>query len=244
MNSAVKIELKNFDEGVERLRILTLPAEKRKRYLRRMLGKARSLARQNVKAQREVDGSPFVPRQEKKRAKWGTATGERIKKAKLLWNLAKAKLLNIRVDDYEASIRYQNPVTGKIAARHHYGGWETIKTKVVNYKYACDPKNKKTKPLFKIGCNMFQACMLCRLGYTDKNGSRPNWRQIMKTVTAQQAAFAIDKLKEAAGIRMKVTRVHAPARPFFGMTSAQFWEAHDEVWPTINKHWGRGRRRA
>lgn len=244
MNSAVKIELKNFDEGLEKLRLIQLPPEQRKRYLRRMLGKARILARQNVKAQREVDGASFVPRKEKKKAKWGTATGERIKKAKLLWNIAKAKLFNIWVDDYEASIRYQNPVTGKIAARHQYGGWETIKTKLVNYKYDCEPKNKKTKPLFKIGCTMSQACMLYRLGYTDKNGSRLAWQSIMKTVTAQQAAFAIDKLKEAAGIRMKETRVYAPARPFLGMTSAQFWEAHDEVWPTINKHWGRGRRRA
>lgn len=242
MNSSVKIELKNFDKGIERLRLIQLPAEQRKRYLRRMLGKARSLARKNVKAQREVDGGSFVPRQEKKKAKWGTASKNKIKKGKLLWNLAKAKLLNIRVDDYEASIRYQNPVTGKIAARHQYGLAEKFQVKKIIYPFGVDPR-KRRRPAFKGGCTIHQACMMYRMAFVYR-GMRPGWRWIMKNIPKAKAGYILEDLMKKAKYGTAPEIMKAPARPFLGMTSAQFWEAHDEVWPTINQHWGRGRRRA
>ena len=242
MNKTVKVELKNFDEGVERLRLVTLPPEQRKRYLRRMLGQARKLARKNVKAQREVDGGSFVPRKERTKAKWGAAAGDKLKKGKLLWNLAKAKLFNIWVDDYEATIRYQNPVTGAIAMRHQKGLSERFQVKKIIYPFYVNPK-KRRRPAFPGGCTIHQACMMFRMGFVYR-GRRPDWRWIMKNIPKVKAGYILDALMKKAKYGTAPEIMKVPARPFLGMTSEQFWAAHDEVWPTINKHWGRGRRRS
>lgn len=90
------------------------PAE-RKRLMRDLIRTLRQRNQQRIRAQKNIDGSPYAPRKKNLRSKTG-----RIRNAPMFAKLRQAKYLRISATSDDAAIRITGSA-GKIATIHHKG---------------------------------------------------------------------------------------------------------------------------
>lgn len=102
--------------------ILNLPEGKRRTLMRSVGRRVRKNARDNTRAQENIDGSKWAPRKKRKdKIEYGR-NGKRKNNGKMLKNITKGKHLNVRTVGSDAvKVDWARPGIGRLAKQHQDG---------------------------------------------------------------------------------------------------------------------------
>ena len=195
------------------LALLELPPQLRRRLLNNVTKRVRSMSRKRVRAQQNLDGSPFEARK-------GSTKGKKKMEAGL------AKLLQVtRVSSDEAELGWKNALTRWVASQQHNG---------VSERRTAAQMRRWNKVPPGIACTEKQAKRLRRLGFrTRQKGkkilSRPSVAWIQEHVNYAKAGLLIrilnDERTESSGAQS--WDITLPKRQFLGVSSGN--ETNDLV---------------
>ena len=187
------------------LALLELPPQLRRRLLNNVTKRVRSMSRKRVRAQQNLDGSPFEARK-------GSAKGKKKMEAGL------AKLLQVtRVSSDEAELGWKNALTRWVASQQHNGASE---------RRTAAQMRRWNKVPPGIACTDKQAKRLRRLGVrTRQKGkktlTRPSVAWIQEHVNYAKAGLLIrilnDERTESSGAQS--WDITLPKRQFLGVSS-------------------------
>ena len=195
------------------LALLELPPQLRRRLLNNVTKRVRSMSRKRVRAQQNLDGSPFEARK-------GSTKGKKKMEAGL------AKLLQVtRVSSDEAELGWKNALTRWVASQQHNG---------VSERRTAAQMRRWNKVPPGIACTEKQAKRLRRLGFrTRQKGkktlTRPSVAWIQEHVNYAKAGLLIrilnDERTESSGAQS--WDITLPKRQFLGVSSGN--ETNDLV---------------
>jgi hypothetical protein len=202
-----------FDMNIEgllglqaQLALLSLSPKLRRRLLTRVGKRIRTLSAKRVRAQKKLDGSPFVPRK---------ASTKR--RRKMLGGLIKAKYLDVvKATPEQATVGWKNRLMGFIAAEHHAGR---------SRRYTAAQARNANPISYDSACTTEQAKRLRRLGFKVRKASegkrgkarwvRPSVAWITGNIKYGQAGLLIRELKgERSGPGS--WEIKLPKRDFLG----------------------------
>lgn len=221
------------------LEALALPPVLRRRLLTRTARLVIAQAKQNVKSQTTINGSPMVPRK-RLPSKWrkvyhrdGTTTFKKANK-RMLFDIVKGKYLGIKRPQTpsEALIHFFCEA-GYVANKHQLGGQATgAMHDAVTFPRSIDDAKlnltakRQTLASGSVGCSARQSAMLLRLGVFNNQ----SW--CMSNVSGFAASKIIeDKIGSAKMSKVKDT---TPARPFLGVNDAQIQSYREYVMQTLH----------
>lgn len=195
------------------LALLDLPPQLRRRLLNNVTKRVRSMSRKRVRAQQNLDGSPFEARK-------GSAKGKKKMEAGL------AKLLQVtRVSAVEAELGWKNALTRWVASQQHNG---------VSERRTAAQMRRWNKVPPGIACTEKQAKSLRRLGFRTrqkgkKTPTRPSVAWIQEHVNYAKAGLLIrilsDERTESSGAQS--WDITLPKRQFLGVNNGN--ETNDLV---------------
>jgi len=186
----------------EQLALLALPPQLRRRLLNQVTKRVRTMSRKRQRAQQNVDGSAFAPRQ-----------GDGKGKKKMEAGLAKLMVVT-RLTADEAELGWKNALTRWVAAQQHNG--------VSERRTAAQMRRwNKTPP--GLAATEKQAKRLCRLGFRvrqvgKKSLTRPSVAWIQEHVNYAKAGLLIrildEQRSESSGAQS--WEITLPKRQFIG----------------------------
>lgn len=189
----------------EQLALLELPAQLRRRLLNNVAKRVRTMSRQRIRNQQNLDGSPFAPRKNPEK-------GQKKMEAGL------GKLLFVtRLTSDEAELGWRNGLTRWIAAQQHHGKSE---------RRTAAQMRRWNRVLPNQGASERQAKRLRRLGFRvrqagKKSLSRPSVGWIQEHVQYHQAGLLIRILQgeKAEGSGKQSWEITLPKRQFLGAST-------------------------
>lgn len=189
----------------EQLALLALPPQLRRRLLNQVTKRVRTMSRKRQRAQQNLDGSAFAPRQ-----------GDGKGKKKMEAGLAKLMVVT-RLTADEAELGWKNALTRWVAAQQHNG--------VSERRTAAQMRRwNKTPP--GLAATEKQAKRLRRLGFRvrqagKKSLTRPSVAWIQEHVNYAKAGLLIrildDERSESSGAQS--WEITLPKRQFIGVNS-------------------------
>ncbi|UVK90189.1 virion morphogenesis protein [Pseudomonas sp. B21-051] len=189
----------------EQLALLALPPQLRRRLLNQVTKRVRTMSRKRQRAQQNLDGSAFAPRQ-----------GDGKGKKKMEAGLAKLMVVT-RLTADEAELGWKNALTRWVAAQQHNG--------VSERRTAAQMRRwNKTPP--GLAATEKQAKRLRRLGFRvrqagKKSLTRPSVAWIQEHVNYAKAGLLIrildDQRSESSGAQS--WEITLPKRQFIGVNS-------------------------
>lgn len=201
------LDVRGFVDVSDQLALLDIPPKLRRRLLNNVAKRVRSLSRQRVRKQEDIDGSAFAPRKTKVKGKKKMESGL----AKLL------EVTNLSAD--QAVLGWRNGLTRWIAAQQHNGSTER-RTAAQMRRWSSVPSG--------IAASEKQAKRLRRLGFKarteGKRGlSRPSIAWIQGHISYAQAGLIIriltDGNTESSGA--KSWDITVPKRAFLGASEQE-----------------------
>jgi hypothetical protein len=186
----------------EQLALLALPPQLRRRLLNQVTKRVRTMSRKRQRAQQNLDGSAFAPRQ-----------GEGKGKKKMEAGLAKLMVVT-RLTAKEAELGWKNALTRWVAAQQH-NGFSERRTAAQMRRW------NKTPP--GLAATEKQAKRLRRLGFRvrqagKKSLTRPSVAWIQEHVNYAKAGLLIrildDQRSESSGAQS--WEITLPKRQFIG----------------------------
>ena len=186
----------------EQLALLSLPPQLRRRLLNQVTKRVRTMSRRRQRAQQNVDGSAFAPRQ-----------GESKGKKKMEAGLAKLMVVT-RVTADEAELGWKNALTRWVAAQQHFG---------VSERRTAAQMRRWNKSPPGLAATEKQAKRLRRLGFRvrqagKKTLTRPSVAWIQEHVNYAKAGLLIrildDQRSESSGAQS--WEITLPKRQFIG----------------------------
>ncbi len=191
----------------EQLALLQLPPRLRKRLLNNVSKRVRTMSRQRIRSQQNLDGSPFAPRKK-------TEPGQKRMEAGL------GKLIQVTaLTPDQATLGWKNGLTSWVAAQQHNGATER-RTAQQMRRWNRVPEGAKS--------TQKQAKRLRRLGFRvrqpgKKQLTRPAVAWILEHVSYMQAGLLIRVLDEERGEPTGADSwdIKLPKRQFLGVNHAQ-----------------------
>ena len=203
--STFDLDVRGLLGAEEQLALLNLPPQLRRRLLNNVSKRVRSLSRQRIRNQQNLDGSPFEARK-------GTGKGKKKMEAGL------AKLMQVtRVSADEAELGWKNALTAWVAAQQHNG--------VSERRTAAQMKRWNNVPA-GLAATEKQAKRLRRLGFKvrqegKKALTRPSVAWIQEHVNYAKAGLLIrildDEKTESSGAQS--WEITLPKRQFIGVST-------------------------
>ncbi|PAU66541.1 hypothetical protein BZL41_01180 [Pseudomonas sp. PIC25] len=191
----VDFDVRGLLDAQQTLDLLSLPAAKRRRLLNTASKRVRTRNRKRIGEQRNVDGSPFVPRKD---------GGKR----KMLRGLGKGlQVVTLTAD--EAVLGWRNRLVARIAADHQQGRPETMS--------AARMRRLGKTPDYNAPSSRFQARALLKAGYRIRSGKRwkrPSLGWIQENLSCGRAGLILAKL--AGDTKKQRWQIDLPARAVLG----------------------------
>lgn len=205
--STFELDVRGYLGVQEQLALLSLPPQLRRRLLNNVTKRVRSMSRQRIRSQQNVDGTPFAPRK-------GDGKGKKKMEAGL------GKLLMVtRANADEAELGWRNTLTRWVASQQHNG--------VSERRTAAQMRRwNKTPP--GLAATEKQAKRLRRLGFKarqegKKSLTRPSVAWIQEHVNYAKAGLLIrildDQKTESTGAQS--WDITLPKRQFLGVSTDQ-----------------------
>ncbi|KAF2393141.1 phage virion morphogenesis protein [Pseudomonas frederiksbergensis] len=204
---AFDLDIRGMLEAQDLLALMELPTPKRKRLLNNVAKRVRSLSRQRIRNQQNLDGTPFEARKD-------TSKGKKKMEAGL------GKLLDVtRLSGTEAELGWRNTLTRWVASQQHNGVSERRTAAQMREWNKVPPGTAATEK---------QAKSLRRLGFkTRQTGkktlTRPSVAWIQQHLNYARAGLLIrvldDQRAESAGAQSWDIRL--PARQFLGASDSE-----------------------
>jgi len=149
--STFALDVRGLLGAEEQLALLELPPQLRRRLLNNVTKRVRSLSRQRIREQKNLDGSPFAPRK-------GTGNGKKKMEAGL------GKLLDVtRLSANEAELGWCNALTRWVASQQHNGVSERRTAAQSNAAEPHSAGPNATEPISRSG-RLSQLSRLSRFG--------------------------------------------------------------------------------
>ncbi len=216
----------------EQLALLQLKPQLRRRLLNNVSKRVRTMSRQRIRSQQNLDGSPFAPRKNTEAAfapRKNTEAGKRKMEA----GLGKLMMVTSLTED-QAVLGWRNGLTSWVAAQQHNGTSERRTAQQMrrwNRVSAGDASTQK------------QAKRLRRLGFRvrmagKKSLTRPSVAWILEHVSFMQAGLLIRILDEERGETTGADswEIKLPKRQFLGANAQETstlltpLTEHDRLW--------------
>lgn len=204
---AFDLDIRGMLEAQDLLALMELPTPKRKRLLNNVAKRVRSLSRQRIRNQQNLDGTPFEARKD-------TSKGKKKMEAGL------GKLLDVtRLSGNEAELGWRNTLTRWVASQQHNGVSERRTAAQMREWNKVPPGTAATEK---------QAKSLRRLGFkTRQTGkktlTRPSVAWIQQHLNYARAGLLIrvldDQRAESTGAQSWDIRL--PARQFLGASDSE-----------------------
>ena len=205
--STFELDVRGYLGVQEQLALLSLSPQLRRRLLNNVTKRVRSMSRQRIRAQQNVDGTPFAPRK-------GSAKGKKKMEAGL------GKLLMVtRLNADEAELGWRNALTRWVASQQHNG---------VSERRTAAQMRKWNKTAPGLAATEKQAKRLRRLGFKvrqegKKSLTRPSVAWIQEHVNYAKAGLLIrildDEKTESTGAQS--WDITLPKRQFLGASTHQ-----------------------
>lgn len=207
MTDPISLDIRGMLEAQDMLDLLALPAQKRRRLMNNVSKRVRSLSRQRVRDQQNLDGTPFDPRK-------GDGKGKKKMEAGL------AKLLDVvRLTDTEAELGWRNRLTSWVARQQHNGASERVTAQQMRKLTEVPPGTAATEK---------QAKRLRQLGYKvrlpgKKTATRPTVAWIQQHLEYPKAGLLIRILdsESKASTGAQSWEIKLPPRQFMGASQAE-----------------------
>lgn len=201
------LDVRGMLEAENLLALLELPLAKRKRLLNNVSKRVRSLSRQRVRNQQNVDGTPFAPRKD-------ATKGKKKMEAGL------GKLLEVtRLSGDEAELGWRNALTRWVASQQHNGVSER-RTAAQMRQWNKVPPGTAATPK--------QAKRLRQLGFKvqqpgKKTATRPSVAWIQGHLNYAKAGLLIRVLdtEKTATSGSPSWEISLPARQFLGASNSE-----------------------
>lgn len=203
--STFELDVRGYLGVQEQLALLSLPPQLRRRLLNNVTKRVRSMSRQRIRSQQNVDGTPFAPRK-------GDGKGKKKMEAGL------GKLLMVtRVNTDEAELGWRNTLTRWVASQQHNG---------VSERRTAAQMRKWNKTPPGLAATEKQAKRLRRLGFKvrqegKKSLTRPSVAWIQEHVNYAKAGLLIrildDQKTESTGAQS--WDITLPKRQFLGVST-------------------------
>ncbi|EKT4494015.1 phage virion morphogenesis protein [Pseudomonas putida] len=205
--STIDLDVRGMLDAQAQLDLLALPPNLRRRLLNNVGKRVRSMSRQRIRAQQNLDGSAFAPRRD-------PDAGKKKMEAGL------GKLLQVtRVSPDEAVLGWRNNLTSWVASQQHNGASER---RTAQQMRRWNPVDDGAK------CTEKQAKRLRRLGFRvrqagKKRLTRPAVSWILANVSYMQAGVLIRVLDEERGesTGAQSWEINLPKRQFLGASSEE-----------------------
>ncbi|MBD8188934.1 phage virion morphogenesis protein [Pseudomonas viridiflava] len=205
--STFDLDIRGMLDAQDLLALLELPTPKRKRLLNNVAKRVRSMSRQRIRNQQNLDGTPFEARKD-------TSKGKKKMEAGL------GKLLDVtRLTGNEAELGWRNTLTRWVASQQHNG--------VSERRTAAQMRQWKKVPEGTAATEK-QAKRLRRLGFkTRQEGkktlTRPSVAWIQQHLNYARAGLLIrvldDERAESTGAQS--WDIKLPARQFLGASDSE-----------------------
>ena len=203
--STFELDVRGYLGVQEQLALLSLPPQLRRRLLNNVTKRVRSMSRQRIRSQQNVDGTPFAPRK-------GDGKGKKKMEAGL------GKLLMVtRVNADEAELGWRNTLTRWVASQQHNG---------VSERRTAAQMRKWNKTPPGLAATEKQAKRLRRLGFKvrqegKKSLTRPSVAWIQEHVNYAKAGLLIrildnEKTESTGAQSWDIT---LPKRQFLGVST-------------------------
>lgn len=207
MTDSLNLDIRGMLEAQDLLELLALPPQKRRRLMNNVSKRVRSLSRQRVRNQENLDGSPFAPRK-------GSGKGKKKMEAGL------AKLLEVvRLSDDEAELGWRNRLTRYVASQQHEGASERVTAQQMRKLTEVPPGTAATEK---------QAKRLRQLGYKvrlpgKKTATKPSVAWIQQHLEYPKAGLLIRVLdnERKASTGAQSWEIKLPARQFLGANPSE-----------------------
>lgn len=203
--STFDLDVRGYLGVQEQLALLSLPPQLRRRLLNNVTKRVRSMSRQRIRQQQNVDGTPFAARK-------GDGKGKKKMEAGL------GKLLMVtRLSADEAELGWRNALTRWVAAQQHNG---------VSERRTAAQMRKWNKTPPGLAATEKQAKRLRRLGFKvrqegKKSLTRPSVAWIQEHVNYAKAGLLIrildDQKTETTGAQS--WDITLPKRQFLGVST-------------------------
>ena len=203
--STFELDVRGYLGVQEQLALLSLPPQLRRRLLNNVTKRVRSMSRQRIRSQQNVDGTPFAPRK-------GDGKGKKKMEAGL------GKLLMVtRVNADEAELGWRSALTRWVASQQHNG---------VSERRTAAQMRKWNKTPPGLAATEKQAKRLRRLGFKvrqegKKSLTRPSVAWIQEHVNYAKAGLLIrildDQKTESTGAQS--WDITLPKRQFLGVST-------------------------
>lgn len=209
----------------EILELLALPPRYRRLLVSRISRLVIAQAKENIKEQKTIDGSPMIPRKSKEqkieRAKQRNTKAILNKKDErpMFKELVKHKWLRVKMPGPNEGEIYFFRNAGVVAHRHQYGKVEHFKLKIDKYFPLSEGPNL---------CSPAQALFMARRGVREKNGTATSKTWMTKHLTV----IAARRLLLSKG--KPEWDIVNPARPFLGVNDAQIQSYREYVMQTLH----------
>lgn len=200
--STFELDVRGLLGAEEQLALLDLPPQLRRRLLNNVTKRVRSMSRQRIRDQKNLDGSPFAPRK-------GPTKGKKKMEAGL------GKLLEVtRVSSEEAELGWRNALTRWVATQQHNG---------VSERRTAAQMRQWNKVPEGLAATEKQAKRLRRLGFKTRQAgkktlTRPSVAWIQQHVNYAKAGLLIrildDEQTESSGAQS--WEITLPKRQFLG----------------------------
>ncbi|OBT07585.1 virion morphogenesis protein [Vibrio cyclitrophicus] len=174
MKPTVNVNQRDVLNLQEKLAMLALPPRKRVWILKTLGRWEKAKTRQRIQQQKDIHGQALAPKKGNKRGK-------------VMRRMAKGLTPYVR-NANTLDLTWINPLTAKIAARHHLGQKQKMTKRQMQKRWG--------KPNYSAPCSKGQARKLRELGYTvprksGKGRKKPTLKLLMSTVTHGQAGQII-----------------------------------------------------
>ncbi|RMR33058.1 putative prophage PSSB64-01, virion morphoproteinsis protein [Pseudomonas syringae pv. coriandricola] len=204
---AFDLDIRGMLEAQDLLALMELPTPKRRRLLNNVAKRVRSLSRQRIRNQQNLDGTPFEARKD-------TSKGKKKMEAGL------GKLLDVtRLTGNEAELGWRNTLTRWVASQQHNGVSERRTAAQMRQWNKVPPGTAATEK---------QAKSLRRLGFkTRQEGkktlTRPSVAWIQQHLNYARAGLLIRVLdnERAESTGAQSWDIKLPARQFLGASDSE-----------------------
>jgi hypothetical protein len=194
---------------VKQIAALNMPANRRKRWHTKMGRQVIKSARQNIKAQRTVDGQGFK----------ASVNGKRV-----LRKIARGKNLKVFAGPNTAKVTWPNALVGKIARAQQEGHKEQytpgrMKREQGESDYDTQATAAQAKALIKAGYKLHKGKYKSGKNKGGSKTRRVSQAWIRENMTLGQAGLVLRMLRDNPGKQSWETEV--PERPFFGLNGKE-----------------------
>ena len=204
MTISMKVDKKQHLSLLESLELMTLPPATRFRIFKKTGQAIRKKARENIRAQKTVKGSPMKPRQDGKK--------------RVLARMGRGLITQTTKNGVK--VTWKQSLTAQIAYRHQHGIPESFTAaKMLKIfgrpDYKKPATRKQAKALIKEGFKVYAG----KTGGGSSKSKRPSVRWIIENLNMGYAGLMLRNLISAE-IKSR-WQVKVPARPFLGVTDRE-----------------------